>query len=274
MEDVIQQVLVAWYRLRLKTINKTTQGSRKLTLFGNVQSPLGPEAKPVEKHLAHTEPIWTGHIDRNHDISTSRLNHSSKLQVSALFLTHSPQKSPFLNSHPSPAPNSWRSNYDLSDGLLEKSPDHHPTHDAGYTPQDNRADFGPISPLPTILGNVPIILVLLKQRFSIQVLAPPRSAYFVCYSYRFRCLFYSIVSALRSGHHRIFRHDSSSKRTYIFHSKWARRELKLYIFTEVYDVTLVCAWRRCAAQIHEWMFQNKVNFNGFACSGSREQWTV
>ncbi len=55
MEDVIQQVLVAWYRLRLKTINKTTQGSRKLIPFGNVQSPLGPEAKPVEKHLAHFE---------------------------------------------------------------------------------------------------------------------------------------------------------------------------------------------------------------------------
>ncbi len=33
---------------------------------------------------------------------------------------------------------------------------------AGYTPQDNRADFGRISPLPTILGNVPIILVVLK----------------------------------------------------------------------------------------------------------------
>ncbi len=33
---------------------------------------------------------------------------------------------------------------------------------AGYTPQDNRADFGPISPLPTILGNVLIILVVLK----------------------------------------------------------------------------------------------------------------
>ncbi len=33
---------------------------------------------------------------------------------------------------------------------------------AGYTPQDNRADFGPISSLPTILGNVPIILVILK----------------------------------------------------------------------------------------------------------------
>ncbi len=30
------------------------------------------------------------------------------------------------------------------------------------TPQDIRADFGPISPLLTILGNVPIILVVLK----------------------------------------------------------------------------------------------------------------
>ncbi len=33
---------------------------------------------------------------------------------------------------------------------------------AGYTPQDNRADFGTITPLPTILGNVLIILVALK----------------------------------------------------------------------------------------------------------------
>ncbi len=33
---------------------------------------------------------------------------------------------------------------------------------AGYTPQYNRADFGLISPLLTILGNVPIILVDLK----------------------------------------------------------------------------------------------------------------
>ncbi len=33
---------------------------------------------------------------------------------------------------------------------------------AGYKSQDNRADFGPISPLQTILGNVPIILVVLK----------------------------------------------------------------------------------------------------------------
>ncbi len=37
---------------------------------------------------------------------------------------------------------------------------------AGYTPQDNRADFGPISPLSTILGNVPIILVDLKMILS------------------------------------------------------------------------------------------------------------
>ncbi len=36
----------------------------------------------------------------------------------------------------------------------------------GYTSQDNRADFGPISPLPTILGNVPIILVDLKIIWS------------------------------------------------------------------------------------------------------------
>ncbi len=36
--------------------------------------------------------------------------------------------------------------------------------------------------------------------------------------------------------------------------------------TEVYDVTLVCAWRRCAAQMNEWM--------DFPCSGSREQWTL
>ncbi len=38
--------------------------------------------------------------------------------------------------------------------------------------------------------------------------SPP---HFVCYSYRFRCLFYSNVSAVRSEHHRIFRHDSRLK---------------------------------------------------------------
>ncbi len=69
-----------------------------------------------------------------------------------------------------------------------------------------------VYPIKRVLSQSP-------KRFSIPVLAPHRSAYFVCYSYRFRCLFYSNASALRSGHHRIFRHDSSSKRTYIFHSK-------------------------------------------------------
>ncbi len=102
------------------------------------------------------------------------------------------------------------------------------------------------------------IIIPVIQQFSIPVLAPPCSAYFVCYSYRFRCLFYLNASALRSGHHRIFRHDSIQSAL-----TCARRELKLYIFTEVYDVTLVRAWRRCAAQMHEWMFRNKVNFSGF-----------
>ncbi len=85
--------------------------------------------------------------------------------------------------------------------------------------------------------------ISIDQRFSIPVLAPHRSAHFVCYSYHFRRLFYSNASALRSGHHTIFLHDSSSKRTYSIHSalKCARREFKLYIFTDVYDVTLVRA---------------------------------
>ncbi len=61
--------------------------------------------------------------------------------------------------------------------------------------------------------------LLYSSGSQFQCSRPPRSAYFVCYSYRFRCLFYWNVSALRSGHHRIFLHDSSSKRTYIFHSK-------------------------------------------------------
>ncbi len=59
----------------------------------------------------------------------------------------------------------------------------------------------------------------LDQRFSTPVLVPPRSAHFVCFSLHFRPLFYSTVSALRSGLHRIFRHHSSSKRAYMFHSK-------------------------------------------------------
>ncbi len=59
-----------------------------------------------------------------------------------------------------------------------------------------------------------------------------------------------------TSHHRIFRHDSSSMRTYIcsIQRAWkcARREFKLYLFTEIYYVTLcpclVCfisVWRRC-----------------------------
>ncbi len=39
----------------------------------------------------------------------------------------------------------------------------------------------------------------LSQRFLIPVLVPPRSAHFVCFSYRFRRLFYLNISALRSG---------------------------------------------------------------------------
>ncbi len=86
----------------------------------------------------------------------------------------------------------------------------------------------------------------------------PRSAHFACYSYSFKCLFYLNLSSLRSGHHSIFQFE----RTYSIQSayKCARRELKLYI-SEVYDVTLVCAWRCCAA--HEWMFRSEVNYNGF-----------
>ncbi len=51
----------------------------------------------------------------------------------------------------------------------------------------------------------------LHQWFSIPVL-----------TYHFRPLFYSTVSALRSGHHRIFRHDSSSKGVYMFHSNYIK----------------------------------------------------
>ncbi len=63
-----------------------------------------------------------------------------------------------------------------------------------------------------------------------------------------------------------------SKRIYSIQRalKCARREFKLYLFTEVYYVTLhaslvsfVCVWRCCAAQIREWMLRSEVNFNGF-----------
>ncbi len=64
------------------------------------------------------------------------------------------------------------------------------------------------------LTHVPLV-----QRFLIPVLAYPRSAHFVGFSYSFRRLYYSTLSSLGSGHHRIFLHDSSSKRIYMFHSK-------------------------------------------------------
>ncbi len=52
----------------------------------------------------------------------------------------------------------------------------------------------------------------LVQLFSIPFLAYPCSALFVRFSYRFRCLYYSTVSALRSGHH-------ITGYSYMFHSK-------------------------------------------------------
>ncbi len=104
---------------------------------------------------------------------------------------------------------------------------------------------------------------------------PPPPPNFVYYSYRFRCLFYSDVHALRSEHHRIFRHDSSLKWTYSIQSayKCVRRELKLYI-SEEYDVTLVCAWRRCTAQTMDECPEVKLTTTDFPCSGSRDQWTL
>jgi len=39
---------------------------------------------------------------------------------------------------------------------------HYKQPDAGHTLQDIRDDYGPISPLTTILGKVPIILMVLQ----------------------------------------------------------------------------------------------------------------
>ncbi len=47
-----------------------------------------------------------------------------------------------------------------------------------------------------------------EQWFSILVLAYHRSLHFVCISYHFSHLFYLTLSALWSGHHRKYRHDS------------------------------------------------------------------
>ncbi len=96
-------------------------------------------------------------------------------------------------------------------------------------------------------------LIPLTQRFSIPVLAPPRSAYFVCYSYR--------LSALRSGHHRIFLHDSSSKRTYIFHSKCievCKTWIKIvYIYRGIWCHTRPCV--KTLRSANTWMNVPKIN---------------
>ncbi len=103
----------------------------------------------------------------------------------------------------------------------------------------------------------------------------PRSAHFVHFSYRFRRLYCSMVSALWSGHHITGYSAMIPVRSERICSiqralKCARCEFKLYLFTEVYYFTLraslvsfACVWRRCTAQIREWMFQSEVNFNGF-----------
>ncbi len=53
----------------------------------------------------------------------------------------------------------------------------------------------------------------------------------------------SDVCSIRSGHHRLFLHDSSSKRTYSIQSAYniLIHISHIYMFTEVYDVTLVYA---------------------------------
>ncbi len=53
--------------------------------------------------------------------------------------------------------------------------------------------------------------------------------------------------------------------------KCARREFKLYLFTEVYYVTLHTS---LVSFVCEWMFQSEINFNGFPLLRSREQRTL
>ncbi len=94
-------------------------------------------------------------------------------------------------------------------------------------------------------GNTRDNIKLLHQRFPITVLAPSRSAHFICISYHVWLLFYSTVS-----------HKCPAKWTSPYTPPWfqfkasvcsilqraikcARREFKLYLFTEVYYVTLL-----------------------------------
>ncbi len=93
-----------------------------------------------------------------------------------------------------------------------------------------------------------------------------RSAHFVFFSYRFRRLYYSTVNALRSGHH-ITGYSTmipvGSERICSIQRalKCARCEFKLYVFTEVYYVTLhaslvsfvcVCEDAAQCKSVNEW----------------------
>ncbi len=127
----------------------------------------------------------------------------------------------------------------------------------------------------------------LVQRFSIPFLAYPCSAHFVRFSYRFRCLYYSTVSALRSGHHitgysAIIPVRSEHICSIQIALKCARREFKLYLFTEVYYVTLhasqvsfvcVCVDVAPHKSVNE-CYKVKLTSKDFPFSGSKEQWTL
>ncbi len=95
--------------------------------------------------------------------------------------------------------------------------------------------------------------VPLVQRFSIPVLVyPPPLCTF--------CTILLSLCALRSGHHMI---PVQSKRICSIQRalKCVRHEFRLYLFTEVYYVTLhtylsfVCVWRRCrqGRSAHPWI---------------------
>ncbi len=101
------------------------------------------------------------------------------------------------------------------------------------SPQNNSHNCCPVKPLFGLdhraaaqfqgLGNLliayAVFRALVEQRFSIPVLAPPPFCIFCMLLLSLQMFVLFELSALRSGHHRIFHHDSSSKRTYIFHSK-------------------------------------------------------
>ncbi len=53
--------------------------------------------------------------------------------------------------------------------------------------------------------------------------------------------------------------------------KCVRREIKLYLFTEVYYVTLHTS---LVSFVCVWMFRSEINFNRFSLLRSMEQWTL